>query len=42
MKKILAVKSETHRKLVWQSIKGKFHYWQKLELYKVVPNEKLH
>ena len=28
--------------LTWQSIKEKFHHWQKLELCKVVHNAKLH
>ena len=34
-KKPSAVKSET-LKLMWQSIKGKFDHWQKLELCKVI------
>ena len=47
-KKTLTVKSETHfsrkaiEKLAWQSIKGKFDHWQKLELCKVIHSEKLH
>ena len=44
-KKTSVVKSETqfcYRKLTWQSIKGKFHHWQKLELCKVIHSAKLH
>ena len=43
-----AVKSETYfsrgsyRKLTWQSIKRKFHHWQKLGLHKVIHNATLH
>ena len=29
-------------KFNWESIKRKFHYWQKLELSKIVHNAKLH
>ena len=32
----------SYRKLTWQSIKGKFHHWQKLDLGKVVHNVKPH
>ena len=32
----------SYRKLTWQSIKGKFHHWQKLELCKVIYSAKLH
>ena len=31
-----------YQKFTWQSIKGKFRYWQKLELCKVAHNVKLH
>ena len=31
----------SYQKLTWQSIKGKFHHWQKLELCKVVHYVKL-
>ena len=31
-----------YQKLKWQSIKGKFHHWQKLELCKVIYSAKLH
>ena len=43
-----AVKSETHfsrgsyRKLTWQSIKRKFHHWQKVGPYKIIHNARLH
>ena len=32
----------SYRKLTWQTIKGKFHQWLRLELCKVVHNAKLH
>ena len=31
----------SYQKLTWQSITGKFHHWQKLELCKVVHNSRL-
>ena len=32
----------SYRKLTWQSIKGKFHHWQKLQVCKNFHNAKLH
>ena len=35
-------KFSSYQKLMWQSIKEKFHQWQKLELCKLIQNAKLH
>ena len=35
-----SLQQRSYRKLTWQSIKGKLHHWQKLELCKVVHNVK--
>ena len=35
------LQQRSYRKLTWQSIKGKFHRWQKLELCKVIHSAKL-
>ena len=36
------LQQRSYRKSTWQSIKGKFHHWQKLELCKVIHSAKLH
>ena len=35
------LQQRSYRKLTWQSIKGKFHQWQRLELFKVIHSAKL-
>ena len=33
---------KSYQSLIWQSIKEKFHHWQKLELCKIIDIAKLH